>query len=131
VLLAPCITYHAYAEGGIRTGDGNEKEMYDSDQRIFEFFLRSISMQKKGKLFVAANGKGDAENLLEVIREYDGEVVVASVDNCVDVFEGYEVYDSTQAKLLGIDFAKYNIYEYMAKTKWGKSVLQAYRNFYG
>ena len=133
VYIVPnAITYHAYAGGGIRSGDGNDKEMYDNDQKLYEGFIKKLmGFIPKGKLVVAANGKGDAENLLEYVRELETDVIVCSVDNCVDVFEGFEVYGAVDSQLLGIDFSKHNLYEYMARIGWKGSVLDAYKNLYG
>lgn len=134
VLVPDCITHHAYASGGIRNADGNEKEMFSSDQRMYEGVLRSLfGALPKGKLLVAANGKGDAENLLQYAREQEGvDIMICSVDNCVDVFEGeFETYGAVDAKKLGVNFEKESIYEYMAKMNWKENVLNAYRSFYG
>lgn len=134
VLVPDCITHHAYASGGIRGEDGSVKEMYEGDQKLYEGFLRGLfGVMPSGKLLVAANGKGDAENLLQYARENsDTEIILCSVDNCVDVFEGeFEVYNSTQAKAIGVDVNAHSIYEYMARMNWTKSVLDAYRSYYG
>ena len=131
LLVVPAVTYHAMAKGGIRSDDNNSIEKFNSDQQKYEQFLEKIGKKPKGKLFVAANGKGDSENLLEVVRQYDGDAIIFSVENAVDVFDGYEVYNSFDSKNLGIDFSKYNLYEWMAQKNWNKSVLEAYKEVYG
>ncbi len=134
LLIAPCVTHHAYASGGIRSSDTNEQAMFNHDQNLFEFWLKSnFNSIPKGKVLVAANGKGDAENLLYYADTElsNKEVVVFSVDNCKDVFEGYEVYGFDAANLFGIDTNAHNIYEHMAKTNFKGTILDAYRNLYG
>lgn len=131
LLVVPAITYHAMAKGGIRSDNHDDYNKFASDQSKYEKFLEKIGKKPKGKLFVASNGKGDSENLLEAIKEYDGEVIVCSLDNSIDVFDGYETYNFFESKALGVDFSKYNLYEWMASRNWNKSVLEAYKEVYG
>ena len=128
VITGSATVWHYHAKtGGIRAEVGGE--MYGHDDRLFsEFTNELLGRTLKSKEFHAVNGKGDAENLLVIVRkcrEEGIEPVVYTTNNCSDVFEGFETCFANQEMI-----EQESIYKYMTEKNWKRSVLEAYKQKY-
>jgi glycosyltransferase involved in cell wall biosynthesis len=135
LLIPDCITWHSMAQGGVRS-EGNKKEMFDADEVEFRRFLKMHGFKEpKGKIFYAANGKGDAEILRRVAIEFEqegGTALICSADNNVDVFEeDFIVLNTYDSFVMGFGkVTDWNIYNFLHSRNWKKSLYEAYKTFF-
>ncbi len=130
-----CITWHLrQPNGGIRAY--SQQEMYDSDEKVFRRFLDSFKKDpQKPKIIVLDNGLGDhlmfRQILPEIKEKYAGQKIIIAA--CYpEVFEddGVELISIQQAKDLGIDMDRHNVYEFGMKNNWKDSLIDAFRRLH-
>lgn len=122
IITPRAITWHFRGNtGGIRTY--TDKELWKHDEEIFKKWF-----EWKDKLIVLDNGIGDhivfKKLMPEIKREYELAVCYPFV------FPDKKCISIAQAKELVGDISDYNLYAWMKKRDWKKSLTEAYRKFY-
>jgi hypothetical protein len=136
-----CITWHMnFQEGGIRSDNKNNTEMFQHDEQIFQNKLSEWGVKlRKNKLIIMDNGKGDhviLKNILsEIKNKYnDCRIIIAA---CYpEIFdEDYVTLISIgEARMLcinsGKNFDDFNIYKFCIDNNWSSSLIDAFRKLY-
>ena len=133
LLIVPCITYHyRNHSGGIRSND--KEEMYIHDEKIFNGYLKLWGINCDNKLVILDNGIGDhyaARPCVAKLKEKYEKLTVAA---CYpDIF-----WDEPDLNLISIQQAidicgniePFNIYGWMERNQWKKSIKEAYERMY-
>lgn len=128
------VTWHLRSSsGGIRSYES--QFLWDHDERIFARKLTEWGVvPKPSKLIVLNCGLGDhfafKHVLPEIMEKYKNHDLLLAV--CFpDIFEGIDVnlISIADAQLIGADTDQHNVYVWMAKNNWTKSLSEAYREF--
>ena len=129
------LTWHfRESKGGIRSY--SDAKLWEHDEEIFK-----TEMKKRGLLFdnkkyvVLDNGIGDhyafKHTLPDLIRAYGAEnVVLATCYPEVFKNDGVRQISIAEAQVLFGDLTKFNIYHWMWRSDWKKSIVDAFRVMY-
>lgn len=135
ILITDCVTWHLRSkEGGIRSH--KDVSNYDHDEKIFKGMLNlwNVKGVADKKVIVLDCGIGDhymAKNIIPELKKKYSRLVFAV---CFpDIFfdeEGIELISISDAiNILG-DIGGFNIYSWMDKNKWNKSLSEAFLEMY-
>lgn len=121
---AHAITWHfRNPEGGIR--QNTNKTMWEHDEEFFNTYLNI----KDKPIVILDNGLGDHI----VFRKLLDDLTIKDITiSCCypEVFEGYKCISIQDAKNLGYDLEKYNLYAWMSRNRWKGDLYEAFKTFY-
>lgn len=122
--------------GGIRSEQ--DGKLWEKDEQVFKEFLRSYSIELKEPKFIGlANGLGDLFAFKQVLPEILQKHKDKSIYLCCDApqvfedFPGIRFISVAMARRIVPDFEDLNVYGWMSKNKWDKSIVEAFRSMYG
>jgi beta-1,4-mannosyl-glycoprotein beta-1,4-N-acetylglucosaminyltransferase len=137
ILIVPCVTWHLRnSQGGIRDKD-NTAFMYEHDERIFDSYLKLWNVNSDSKLCVIDAGIGDHyafKNIIPLLLKKYKRLTIAVCFPNVFFDEDKENIDfisiEQSKKIFSGDIGVFNIYAWMDKNKWNKSLTEAFKEFY-
>ncbi len=134
VLITNAVTWHLKNKfGGIRDG---QQQMFEHDEKIFDSYLNlwNVKTSTNTKYCVIDAGIGDHysfKNIIPKLRQKHNKITLSV---CYpDLF-----FDETGIELISIadainifgDIGQFNIYTWMEKNKWNKSLTEAFEKLY-